>query len=454
MSIKLDWEIEAEQPQVYEAGEDPVSRRERRRARMWVLLGILGIIAVFGLIVLAVVLRLRAVEEQTVDVLLDTVEAEVAALRIGDQTSFLDIQRSATDDWREMQRLVFNNYQALKVERNVQLTGRILDATVEGTRARVVVEEIIDGVPYARVWFYWRYDDGWRHVPPDYTFWGDVQTIRHDAFSVRYRTVDEALARSVAEKVEGWLRFACDTLTCAGLQDIAIEIIPDRNLVTTWSPVNDWLLQVPSPLTGQARHDIPFDLNLQLQVANAIAERVVLLAAGGVPPEYPTDAYYLRPAVASWLVGRFTAINTNSFLVASLAENYSEQAVGQLVSVMPPNASAAILTSVTGTASLDQTNLDWRDFFTWRLTLEDQLITRRDEAGFLNLYDPAVHGGAYQRYTAGASGAEWTVVSIMPETGADGGLVLRAITEVRGSDGTRQEAVLFRLVDGNWRRIN
>ena len=42
------------------------------------------------------------------------------------------------------------------------------------------VEEIIGGVPYGRVWFYWRYDDGWRHVPPDYTFWGDARTVEAD----------------------------------------------------------------------------------------------------------------------------------------------------------------------------------------------------------------------------------------------------------------------------------
>ena len=44
------------------------------------------------------------------------------------------------------------------------VTGNVADATVDGPRGRAVVEEVIDGVSYRTVWFYWRYADGWRHV--------------------------------------------------------------------------------------------------------------------------------------------------------------------------------------------------------------------------------------------------------------------------------------------------
>jgi len=193
-----------------------------------------------------------------------------------------------------------------------------------------------------------------------------------------------------------------------------------------------------------------------LQVAGLLGERLVSMSSNDMQPAYPADAYYLRAAIGSWLVGRFAQIDTNSFLIASLAENYGAQSVGRLLQAMTPDANASILNGVTGTAALEQANLDWRDFFTWRLALENELIARRDEANFLALYDTrdeSVRNAAYSRYSAGTSGEQRIVVSTMPENAADGGLILRAIVQVGGDSG-RQEAVLFRLVDGVWRRTN
>ncbi len=456
MGIHLDWEIEAEQEQVRQAGEDPQSARKRRRARLRVLLIILVVLGVFAGLAAGVYWRLRTVDEQVEQALRNTVEAEVAALRIGDQGAFLGVQRSATDDWQTTQQALFDAYQSLKVERDVRLTGRVVDATVNGSRGRVQVEEIIDSVPYSRVWFYWRYDDGWRHVPPDYTFWGDVSTVSGQGVSVRYNSVDSVLAQDVKNKIENWLKIGCEAITCGTLPDVTVEIVPDDSLPLAWSDSNPWQMQFPSPYTRQARLDMPFDLNLQLQVAGLLGERLVAMSSNDMQPTYPADAYYLRSAVGSWLVGRFAQIDTNSFLVASLAQNYADQAVGRLLQAMTPDANASILNGVTGTASLEQANLDWRDFFTWRLALESELITRRDETNFLALYDTrdeAVRTAAYTRYNGGASAEQQIVVSIVPETAPDGGLILRAIVQVGGAGG-RQEAVLFRVVDGGWRRAN
>ncbi|MBZ0286777.1 MAG: hypothetical protein K8I30_04120, partial [Anaerolineae bacterium] len=167
MGIQLDWEIEAEQEQVRQAREDPLMRRQRWRARLRVLMIFLLVIALFAGGAAAIWLRLRAVDQEIENMLRTTVEAEVTALRIGDVNAFLSIQRSASSDWPMTQQAAFDAYQALKLERDVQLTGRVISANVDHLRGRVAVEEIIDGVPYTRIWFYWRYDDGWRHVPPD-----------------------------------------------------------------------------------------------------------------------------------------------------------------------------------------------------------------------------------------------------------------------------------------------
>jgi hypothetical protein len=453
MGIHLDWEIEAEQEQVRQAGEDPQSARKRRRARLRVLLIILLVLGIFAGAIAGVLWRLRTVDEQVEQALRNTVDAEVAALRIGDQTAFLNIQRSASEDWQTTQQALFDAYQSLKLQRDVRLTGRVVDATVNGLRGRVQIEEIIDGVPYTRIWFYWRYDDGWRHVPPDYTFWGDIKTLNRQGVSVRYNSVDDALAQDVGAKIEAWLKTGCEALTCGTLPEIAVEIVPDEGMLLAWSDSNPWQLEFPSPYTRQARLDMPFDLNLQLQVAGLLGERLVAIASNNMEPAYPADAYYLRSAVGSWLVGRFAQVDTNSFLVASLAQNYGVQAVGRLVQEMSPNANASILNRVTGAASLEQANLDWRDFLTWRLALENELIIRRDETNFLALYDTrdeAVRSAAYGRYNAGASGEQRIVVSAMPENAPGGSFILRAIVQA----GERQEAALFRVVDGVWRRAN
>ncbi|MBZ0296492.1 MAG: hypothetical protein K8L99_28280 [Anaerolineae bacterium] len=452
MGIKLDWEIEAEEPNAFEAGEDAVSRRRRRRARLYVLLVILGALALFAIIALVVVLRLRAVDEEVENLLIDTVDAEVATLRIGDETSFQTFQRSASPDWALVQQLVFDEYQKLKVERSVQLTGQVLDTAIDGMRARVKVEEIIDGVPYVELWFYWRYEDGWYHVPPDYTFWGQTDTLSSEHVQVQYQAVDLPVAQAVQSSAESWLQAACGIIGCDGLPVVKLEILPDQALTTGWSGEDPWLMRIPSPYLARARQDKPFDTALQLQVSNLIADRLVMQALAGVEPQYPADAYYLRAGVVSWLVQRFTGVNTNSFLISSLAQNDGEQAVGDLLKLLQPDSNVSIFTAVTGAATLEQANLDWRDFLTWRLVLEQELIARGDEAGFIALYDPAIQGIAIDRYRTGTSNVQPVVVSVRPETGDDGVFQLRAVVEM--GDQAQQEAVIFRLIDGTWRRAN
>jgi hypothetical protein len=464
VSIRLDWEIEAEQAhQTQTAGEDPVSKRQRRIARLR-LLGFIGLVlAVLATIAALVIWRLRSVDQEIEQLLRDTVDAEVAALRLGDANAFLAAQCSATDEWLMAQQEVFAAYQSLMLEHNVQLTGQVLGVTIENARARVQVEEIIDGTPYTRTWFYWRYQDdrceGWRHVPPDYTFWGELRTYVGDGVAVRYRAVDNPMAAAVGLHVEEWLRNGCAALRCADdLPDLMIEIVPDDALQLGWSVNDPWLLQMPSPYVTRARSDLPFELGAQIEVANLIAERLVSHASNGMQPAYPADAYYLRQAMISWLVGRFVQIDTHSFLMMSLAQNYGDDSVGQLVQAMQPDSDVRLLSGVIGVSSIEQANLDWRDFLTWRLTVEDELIARRDESGFLALYDTreeAVRTHAYERFNSPPAGERKVVVSLSPlEMGADGSSQIRAAVHVGEGDTLREEETLFRLVDGVWKRAN
>lgn len=456
MGIKLDWEIEAEQTHIKNVGEDPETRRRRRRARRRLLLLVLGTLLLFGAVAGFLYLRLKQVEFEIEEVLRNTVDAEIAALRLGDWQAFSQFQRSASGDWTQQQEQAFQNYQQLKQESSVELTGRILNAAVDRQRARVAVEEIIDGVPYTRIWFYWRYDDGWRHVPPDYTFWGEVRRYDGTYADVRYRSVDEPFAISLGTKLNEWLTSGCAAVACQPIPEVMVEVIPEEGLTLSWSETTPWLLQVPSLYLERARSDQPFDLEQQFAIAGLLAERLVAQATNNLQPVYPADAYQLRQAVISWLIGRFVQINTNSFLVASLAQNYGDAAVGRLLQTMQPDTSVVALSAVTGVGSLEQANLDWRDYLTWRLATENELIQRRDEANFLALYDTRderVRQVAYQRFAATPLDLQKVVISAPVEVSAEGMPQIRAVAQV-GEDSASREEILFRLTDGVWKRAS
>jgi hypothetical protein len=456
MGIKLDWEIESEQSGgQHNIGEEATSARQRRRTWLRLLLLVLIVVGVLGGAAAAVISRLRTIDDQIEMLLRNTVDAEITALRIGDLNAFLTAQRSASNDWLLAQQGVFNDYQTLKQQNKIELTGQILGLTIDKNRARVQVQEILSGVPYTRVWFYWRYEDGWRHVPPDYTFWGDVGQYQGKSVTVRYNTVDAPLANAMGASIDTWLATACAALPCGTLPTLSVEIIPDNTLQPAWSTANPWSIQIPSPFTDRARSDMPFDTAMQLKVSNLIADRLVSAASNNMQPTYPADAYYLRQAVISWLVGQFVQFDTNAFVISSLAKNYGPAAVGKLVTSLQPNSDGRVLATAAGVSSLEQAHLDWRDFLTWRLSTEGELIKRRDENNYMNLYDThdeTVRNLAAQRFNT-APPESPVVVSAQLET-SSGTPVLRALAQVGPKDKRTQQEVQFRLVDGLWRRVN
>jgi hypothetical protein len=472
MGIRFDWEIQAEQVQVQNGGEDPAAKRARRLARLRLLVAITVLIALVGGIALIIVLRLHDVDLQIDQLLQNTVDAEVTALRIGDATTFLAVQHQGNADWISEQQALFAKYQTLKTQKDIQLTGRILNTQVDGRRGRVQVEEIIDGVPYVNTWFYWNFpqcdadpqtckqrknEEGWRHVPPDYTFWGEAGSYAGKGVTVEYNKVDDTFAVEVGLAVERWVQTACAALVCDALPEIVVQIVPDPGLQMGWTSGDSWELRVPSPYVQVARSDMPFDVNLQIQMANLVADRLVSIASNHMQPAYPADVYYLRSAVVSWLVGRFASINTNSFLISSLAAQYGDQAVGLLVKFMQPASKVDILTLVTGAPSLDKTNLDWRDFLTWRLVTEKDLVLRGDQNDFLDFYDTrdeATRNAAYQRFGASQTVEQEVVTLAQAQTAPDGTPQLLATVQVGKAPSTREEQVLFRLVDNIWRRAS
>jgi hypothetical protein len=456
MGIKLDWEIESERERVRTAGEDPTVRQKRARAFRRLVLFTLLLILIVGGIAWLVGERLRFADEQIRQSLIATVENEVAALRIGDRRTYTDIQRSDNAAWLESQQQLYDAYQTLKTTSNITLSGRVIATEVDGARGRALVEEIIDGIPYGRLWFYFRYTDGWRHVPPDYTFWGEARTVESEGFALRYFAVDEPLAVEVAARVPAWNAAACALLACPTVPTLTVEIVPDDLQLIGWDDNDLWRLRMPSPFTRVARLDAIFTADQQTTLAALLAERLVTITQP-IQPTYPVDALYLRQAIISYTVERMTGVETNAFSIDSLATTYGDAAVARLLAGLTADAGMGALAAAAEQPSLDLLTLDWRDLLSWRLALESELIANRNDVSFLPLYDtndPIVRDLALARYNAGATGEAWVVTEAVRETDALGVPVLRATASVSGTAGERIETVFFRLVDGTWKRAS
>lgn len=273
--IRLEWQVETFKTDLFDS-EDPGQKRARRR-RMLRL--ILFICAVFALVIMAFFAfrqRLLDVQAQLERLLRETVQAEAAALRIGDMNSFIAAQDGANEAWLRRQRAVFNEYSDIKAAYDVDLSGAILELEIDGERGRALVEERINGARFAQVWFYRKLEQGWRHVAPDYTFWGEPQQLDSDALSIRYFALDQRFAQALSDTLNEWpsewLRQACADAPCEGISPLSIQIVNQAPAPAEWSPDGSATLQVLSPLTGRMSIEAPFDSNLQEIVAAVLAQ--------------------------------------------------------------------------------------------------------------------------------------------------------------------------------------
>jgi hypothetical protein len=461
MGVKLDWDIESEQGKHKQHKEDFKNRSQRYFGFLRFVLIIVVFLAIVAGVVYLIYQRWNQVTDRLEGLLTETVQAEVAALRIGDYESYINIQRSASDAWLLAQDATFDTYQQLKIANDVTLTGNVVDVTIDGQRGRVQVEEIISSVPYIQTWFYWRYPepDGWRHVPVDKTFWGDLETIENERFVIRYHTLDEPVAESMVEEVERWLADVCGYLDCSNLPLITFDIITDNLPEPQWAAneQNAWQMVIASPYLGRARADRPFDTTLQIDTATLLAERIVDYAMSNSGATYPNDASFLRSAVVAWIVGRFVQLNPESHLIESLSVNYGTDTIGQLLTQLQPNSNIGILSTVTGVPSIADANLDWRDFLEWRLNTETNLIQIGDEANWQSLYDfrdTAVRDIAYGRYNANVAVQSIRFTEVVRAAAGDGTPQLQVRIQVTDMAGVRDEIVLFNLIDNVWRRAS
>jgi len=450
--IRLEWNVESQR--IDGAGsESAAEKRRRRRAALALLALVLLLAATIGLGLLFLRQRMLEIERQFAQLLQDTVKAEVAALRIGDLNSFLHIQSAEDANWIARQRALFQQYGVLKSAGSIELPGAILGVTIDKDRARALVQENINSLPYARLWFYRRSSEGWRHVAQDPSFWGERHSFASSAAVVRYRDVDELFARQVYAALLAWIEKGCEILDCAGLPPLEIDIAADAAADAAWLDQANMRLLIRSPYLDIARADFPFDGWRQLLVSKLLAERLVDAHTGYLEPAPFQDAHFLRASAIAWLSETFTRLDGGATLMRSLAANYGADKIASLLSAL----SATSDLSLVGRAinlRLDEADLDWRDFVHWRLRLEAQLMTARRQNEWLNLYDTSDESArlaAYERYRQNPPPSEYQVVDARLSIGSDGRPHLRA-TARDASAG--DEIILFNLVDGAWKRAN
>jgi hypothetical protein len=457
MGIKLEWQIDSDtRTRSKRHQEDPGQgkRRSRRLLRFFLLL-LAVLLTLIGTVWLLSE-RLRQIDERQRQLLYNTVQAEIAALGVGETATYMNLQRSATNDWLEQQQAFFNAYQQDKALTDRTLTGRVFSTTIDGQRGRVQLEEIEAGVPYVRTWFYWNYDTvvdpttqqvqeaGWRHVPPDYTFWGVPQQILRERYAIRYQELDTPFASSMDGVLARWFDDLCAALACSRLPFVTIDIVPNPGSQANWSAAADPQLIVPSPFVGRARYDLPFDATAQQDIAALLAER--LISDYSVEPSAGYDAEFLRRASGLWLLGKWLQVDTQSYLMSSIVNEYGTGKVGELLAVVRNNSDISILAGVLGISSLAEANLDWRDFLTWRLGLETQAASVGDMATLLRLYDqrdPLIVGTAQGRLGNPSPAAPVGIV--YPQTAPDGTAQLVATM-------TNGQQVIFNLVNNVWLR--
>lgn len=453
--IRLEWNVESQRIDKSDS-EDPGAKRARRRRALRLIMLIGFVLALLTLGVFAVRQRLLDVQGQLEQLLRETVRAETAALRIGDVNTFLSLQDSASAAWRQQQESTFREYSDIKARHDLNLTGAILDLAIDGQRGRAVVEEFINGIRYAQVWFYRDSGNGWRHISPDFSFWGEERTLETAEVSISFFELDERFAQTVGEVVSGWLRRGCEILRCDAWPRLSIAVARDAAQPVSWTIDGSATLQILSPSRGRISVDSPFDQHLQGLVAETLADHLIDLATDELQVVYPHDAVYLRQSVAAYLIKEFLDVGGGQSLVDSLALSYGEDKVAELVEHLAPAASMAVLQQIVG-GSLAEANLDWRDFVKWRLNTEADLIARGAESDLLSLYDTRnenVWQAAFQRYQTEVGARAYEVLEQVIWRAPDGSPQLRVTVSADTGAGIEEQTVLFNLVDNVWKRAN
>lgn len=473
MGIQLDWQVESNRAR-QSATEDPKAKYDRRRRRRRVIIGMIVVAVLFGGIITAVRWRLSQVDNRLRNDLVDTVNVEMTALRVGNRSNFLSVQRSASEEWLAGQHQLFEDYQSFKAEGILNTEYEVLNVFMDDDqpRARVVVQQEIDGIPYRMAWFYWRYADpegnqnGWRHVPPDVEFWGEKDTIQKDNFRLTYHDLDADLAEALAPMMADWWNEGCELLGCEGDRPtLEVTIVPESLEAPMWDLYDPFLLRIPSPLIQpRAPYDAMPPTNLQAILQEMVVRRLLDTRVGvTLQPSPYTDTYWLAEEITLWLKSQFNGEgNTGSAFISSLATNFGEDFPARMMRSFGLNSNVGFLEGTFGVPlpdlSDEQLNaIAWSEFFHWRLRAE-QVAQGADPNAFREFYDTSDGDAlllAQQRYEKRDPNSPIPrVLGVVIGRDTLGRRIASVNVLPSPDDPNTQVTLVFRWVGTTWKRIS
>jgi hypothetical protein len=450
MAVKLDWQIEADHISQQDA-EDPELRRLRYRRRRQLIVAALILAVIVGTVGGLVIWRLDVVDRELKQALIEVAQAEAAALRIGDYPAFRAIHKSDSQSWLNSQELLFKRYQVLKGVADFQITGQPISLAIRNWTGRVEMKEIINGVEYRTVWFYWRYAEGWRRVPNDYDFWGAEQTVSGHYVRVRYREMDAPTALNLALPLDKWWSEGCQLLSLNPCPTVTIAFRPQIDLNLGWEGNT---LLVPSPLVREDRAPRNGALPGPMEdaVLVTLALRQLQLATGIAQPMGEGDVAWLYQTLAEWRAASFTGRldAARHGLWQDLRTDRGAGGITAAARTLNPEFRLEMWESALG-GPLELLDIDWRGYFQWRLDLERQYLAAGNLGAAERLWDvetPAARA-EFNRRLASPNAPAGQVEQVMVQRGTDG--QLRAFVQIVG-DGSPPQQVIFRLAGGTWKR--
>jgi hypothetical protein len=207
-------------------GEDPniLAERQRRKRRLrWI-----AIAGAVVLVILGVVALVRGTQVATIRraMLAATVESEALSLRIGDRAAFI-ARQGESDLWRTAQIESFEAYQHLS--QRIELSGNILEMTVDGDNASAVLAAVADGQEHRFTWNYEYTNKGWRHVGSEGVPWEPRTLVGNYGIIYSYYTLDEPLAQSLDTMLAGWWR-AVRPVVGGESPELAVVLEPEQSV--------------------------------------------------------------------------------------------------------------------------------------------------------------------------------------------------------------------------------
>lgn len=451
--IKLDWDVESERNQHRQQHtEDNKAAKKRHRNRFKILFMILFVFIFLGACGYLLIQRSSNVDAQLEARLRETVDAELASLRIGDLPTYQVLQRSASEVWVQSRLDEYFYYQELKQTDRIQQIGEVVELTISGKRGRVLIKQIIENKDIQTLWFYWHYDDGWYHVPADYDFWGKENTLKSDHLTLNFKDVDQTFASAIVETLDPWLTLLCLIRTCDPSFELIIDVIPTDMNQVGWLDPDSWHLAVPSPLTDHLIVDQPFTFETRLQMANLLSERLVnsypalSLAPAG------TDRKFLSNSLKQWLLSKWLAAPVEQNLFTGLTNQYGDTIISSLLTQIQADDTIQIIEEISATP-LPALTIDWIDYLNHLLSQENQAILARDETlwlTYIELFSDDTHAQSYARYADGLDLQNLQVINYYQESNDSGDWIIANLATPAGD---YQIEALWHYQNGSWKRV-